>query len=292
MPEQSKNPLRLILYRLRHLDELKRFLETKEFQYTIIGLILINALTIGLETSPSITNSVGPWLTQIDKYILIVFTLEISLKIVAYRHRFFTNAWNLFDFLIVAIALIPAAGPLHILRTLRILRTARLIKNVPKLRLIIESLLKSIPSIGWIAVLLFMIFYIFAVIGTDLYQDEFPQWFGDLGKTFFTLFQIMTLESWSTGIARPMMEVLPHSYLFFVPFILLATYTTLNVFIAIVVNTMNELNRAEMKDDETRTRELIHEEHHEILSYLKSIQRKMNSLEKRLDEKEQDSEVQ
>ncbi|MFT6882148.1 MAG: voltage-gated sodium channel [Marinoscillum sp.] len=282
MPEQSNNPLALIWYRVKNLDELKHFLDTKAFQYTIIGLIVLNAITIGLETSPSIREFMGPWLTEIDKYILVIFTLEIALKIVAYRHRFFMNAWNFFDFSIVAIALIPAAGPLHILRTLRILRTARLIKNVPKLRMIIESLLKSIPSIGWIGVLLFMIFYIFAVIGTDMYQDHFPEYFGNMGKTFFTLFQIMTLESWSSGIARPMMEELPYSYLFFVPFILLATYTTLNVFIAIVVNTMNEINRAEMKEEEARVKDFMHEEHLQMLKYLQSINEKVTNLEKKL----------
>ncbi|MEQ8552611.1 MAG: ion transporter [Cyclobacteriaceae bacterium] len=280
----------LIWYRLKNLDELKAFLETKQFQYTIIGLIILNAITIGLETSPEINDVAGPWLAEIDKYILVVFTLEIAMKLVAYRHRFFTSAWNIFDFLIVAIALIPAAGPLHILRTLRILRTARLIKNVPKLRLIIESLLKSIPSIGWIAVLLFMIFYIFAVIGTDLYQDQFPERFGNMGKTFFTLFQVMTLESWSSGIARPMMREVPHAYLFFVPFILLATYTTLNVFIAIVVNTMNELNRAEMQDEEARVKEFVHQEHQQMLDYLKRIQEKISSLEEKLAENSKDKE--
>lgn len=287
MSDQTKNPLQLIWYRLKSLDGLKSFLETNQFQYTIIGLIVLNAITIGLETSPYIRETFGNWLTQIDKYILVVFTLEISLKIVAYRHRFFMSAWNVFDFLIVAIALIPAAGPLHILRTLRILRTARLIKNVPKLRLIIESLLKSIPSIGWIAVLLFMIFYIFAVIGTDLYQDKFPEYFGDMGRTFFTLFQIMTLESWSSGIARPMMDEVPYSYIFFIPFILLATYTTLNVFIAIVVNTMNEINRAEMKDEEARVKDFMHQEHAQMLRYLEKIHEKVNDLEKRLKKEKQ-----
>lgn len=286
MSDQTKNPLMLIWYRLRNLDELKSFLESKKFQYTIIGLILLNAITIGLETSPTIREYMGSWLTELDKYILVIFTLEISLKIVAYRHRFFMNAWSIFDFLIVAIALVPAAGPLHVLRTLRILRTARLIKNVPKLRLIIESLLKSIPSIGWIAVLLFMIFYIFAVIGTDMYQDRFPEYFGDMGKTFFTLFQIMTLESWSSGIARPMMNLAPYSYLFFVPFILLATYTTLNVFIAIVVNTMNEINRAEMKNEEERVKDFVHQEHQQMLRYLETIQEKVTHLEKKLEETE------
>lgn len=282
MPYQTKNPFVLILYRIRKLDDLRYFLESKAFQWTIIGLIILNAITIGLETSPAIQNAAGSWLAELDKYILVIFTLEISLKIVVYRHRFFMNPWNIFDFLIVAIALIPAAGPLHILRTLRILRTARLIKNVPKLRMIIESLLKSIPSIGWIAVLLFMIFYIFAVIGTDMYQEKFPDNFGNMGRTMFTLFQVMTLESWSSGIARPMMDEMPYSYLFFIPFILLATYTTLNVFIAIVVNTMNEINRAEMKDEEQRVKDFVHEEHQQMLGYLENIQQKITALEGRL----------
>jgi voltage-gated sodium channel len=285
MNNQTKNPLMLIWDRVKNMDDLRAFIESKAFQYSIIALIIINAITIGLETSATIRESAGLWLTEIDKYILVIFTLEISVKIVAYRQKFFANTWNIFDFLIVAIALIPAAGPLHILRTLRVLRTARLIKNVPKLRLIIESLLKSIPSIGWIGVLLFMIFYIFAVIGTDLYQDQFPEYFGDMGKTFFTLFQVMTLESWSSGIARPMMQEVSYSYLFFIPFILLATYTTLNVFIAIVVNTMNEINRAEMKEEEERVKDFVHQEHEQMLDYLSSIEKKITQLEKKIDQK-------
>ncbi|MFT6866078.1 MAG: voltage-gated sodium channel [Cyclobacteriaceae bacterium] len=286
MTNQSKNPLSLIFYRLKTLDALKAFLEHRYFQNTILGLIILNAITIGMETSPEILEIFGEGLHQLDKFILIIFTIEISLKVVAYRHRFFMNAWNVFDFLIVAIALVPAAGPLHILRTLRILRTARLIKNVPRLKMIMESLIKSIPSIGWIAVLLFIIFYIFAVIGTDLYQAKFPEYFGDMGTTFFTLFQVMTLESWSSGIARPMMEQVPMAYVFFVPFILLATYTTLNVFIAIVVNTMNEINRAEMKEEEERVKDFMHTEHQEMLDYLSSISNKISDLEKKIDQKD------
>lgn len=149
-----------------------------------------------------------------------------------------------------------------------------------------ESLIKSIPSIGWIAVLLFIIFYIFAVIGTDLYQSRFPEYFGDMGTSFFTLFQVMTLESWSSGIARPMMEQIPYVYVYFIPFILLATYTTLNVFIAIVVNTMNEINRNEMKDEEERVKDFMHQEHQEMLDYLSSINEKLSALEKKLNEQD------
>lgn len=266
------------------MDDLKDLLETKAFQYTIVALIIVNAVTIGLETSDPITQIFGKWLTEIDKYILVIFCLEIALKLVAYRGKFFLNAWNIFDTIIIGIALVPATGPLHILRTLRILRTIRLVKNIPKLRMIIESLITSIPSIGWIMVLLFMIFYIFAVIATDLYGDAFPEYFGTMGESFFTLFQIMTLESWSSGIARPMMEKMPYSYIFFVPFILLATYTTLNVFIAVVVNTMNEVNRKAFKEEEEKLHLLLKEEHEEVMYYVKSMSRKLERLEDRIDQ--------
>ena len=132
-------------------------------------------------------------------------------------------------------------------------------------------------------VLLFMIFYIFAVIATDLYGQAFPELFGDMGNSFFTLFQIMTLESWSSGIARPMMEQMPYSYIFFVPFILLATYTTLNVFIAVVVNTMNEVNRKAYKEEEERLQLLLKEEHEELMYHIKSMGRKLDRLEDRID---------
>ena len=272
-------PTKLIFYRLRSMDDLRTFLEGRAFQVTIVILIMINAITIGLETSEGIRNSIGHSLEGIDRYILIIFCIEIALKLVAYGWRFFLSAWNLFDFIIVGIALVPASGPLSILRTLRILRTMRLVKNIPKLKMIIESLIYSIPSIGWIVLLLLMIFYIFAVIGADLYGALFPEYFGSLGDAFFTLFQIMTLESWSSGIARPMMEKMPHSYIFFVPFILLATYTTLNVFIAVVVNTMNEVNRKAIQEEEEKLKEMLRNEHDEIMFQLKSLARKIDRME-------------
>lgn len=285
--KDKHQPTRLVFYRLSTLEDLKGFLEGRPFQIGITILIIINAITIGLETSPQIVGAFGTWLLGIDNYILGLFCLEIVFKLLVYRHKFFTDPWNIFDVFIIGIALVPASGPLHILRTLRILRTIRLVKNIPKLRMIIESLILSIPSIGWIVVLLLLIFYIFAVIGTDLYGAAFPEYFGSMAQSFFTLFQIMTLESWSSGIARPMMEKLPNSYLFFVPFILLATYTTLNVFIAVVVNTMNEVNRKALKEEEKILRDLLQEEHDEVMINLRSLNRKFQKLEKRLDEKEE-----
>ena len=252
------------------------------FQHFIVALIVINSILIGLETSHTSMDKFGAIIDQIDLIILGVFIVEILLKVFAYRLGFFKNAWNLFDLAVILISVLPAANSFTVFRALRILRTLRLLKNMPKLRLIIESLLNAIPSIGWIAVLLMVIFYVFAVIGTNLFAVGYPEWFGTLGDTMFTLFQIMTLESWSSGIARPIIEEQPFAVIYFVInnrsgytrpiieeqpfaviyfviFILIATYTTLNIFIAVVVNTMNENHMKEIEKDIEEEEEHIKE---------------------------------
>ncbi|MEQ8711478.1 MAG: ion transporter [Cyclobacteriaceae bacterium] len=270
-----------------HRKVLREFLEHHKVQRFIISLIVINAITIGFETNHKLMEKSGDIFNQFDFAILVIFILEILLKIYAYGLRFFTNAWNVFDFLIVAIAAMPAAGVFSVFRTLRILRTLRLLKNVPKLRIIIESLIKAVPSIGWIILLLAIIFYIFAVVGTNIYGDVFPQWFGTMGESIFTLFQIMTLESWSSGIARPILEEMPYAWIFFVPFILIATYTTLNIFIAIVVNTMNELHMAEIKDEEEKLKLIEEEKHRHLLAQISALQSKLERIEGKLDAKDE-----
>lgn len=265
-----------------HREKLGAFLESTNFQNFIIGLIILNSITIGMETSKSWMNSFGFLFEWLDDAILAVFVIEIVLKLYAFGFKFFKSPWNLFDFFIVAIAAVPAAGSFSVFRTIRILRTLRLIKNVPKLRVIIEALIKSIPSIGWIMVLLIMVFYIFAVLATNLYGEQFPQWFGDIGESMFTLFQIMTLESWSSGIARPMMEITPYAYIFFIPFILIATYTTLNIFIAIVVNTMNEMHMQDVKDEEDLKSEITLAEHRKSQIQIEALSRKIDTLIKKM----------
>lgn len=265
-----------------HRQKLGNFLEGRHFQNFIVTLIVVNSITIGVETSKWWMDSYGKFFDSLDNLILLIFVLEILLKIYAFGFRFFRDPWNLFDFAIVFVSVLPAAGSISVFRTLRILRTLRLIKNVPKLRIIIEALIKSIPSIGWIMVLLVVVFYIFAVLGTNLYGGAFPQWFGSIGSSMFTLFQIMTLESWSSGIARPMMEVMPYSYFFFIPFILIATYTTLNIFIAIVVNTMNELHHQDVQKEEVKLQDFVHSEHEKTQSKLDALNAKIDKLAEQL----------
>lgn len=224
----------------------------ERIQNVILGIIILNAITLGMETSPAIMEKAGGLLHIFDTIALTIYCIEIGMKMLALRTKWMRDAWNVFDFIIVGIAFLPNAGALAVLRSLRILRALRLISTIPKLRLIVQALLQSIPSIGWISLLLFIIFYIFAVMATRLFGPAFPEWFGSLGETFYTLFQVLTLESWSMGIARPVMDQFPYAYIFFVPFILLTTFVVLNVFIAIIVNAMDDMKAEEKSSQQQR----------------------------------------
>lgn len=259
-------------------NKLQLFLEKPEVQNALIGLISFNSLIIGLETSPAIMQRFGAIIDEIDLWILGIFILEMTVKIYAYRWKFFKSAWNLFDVSVILISIIPAAGSFAVFRALRILRTLRLLKNVPKLKLIIESLLHAVPSIGWIMILLMIIFYVFAVIGTNIFGSSHPEFFGSFGDSMFTLFQIMTLESWSSGIARPILNLNPFAAVYFVVFILIATYTTLNIFIAIVVNTMNELHHNDILREEKVMQQFVHTEHQELVQKIDHLTKEISEL--------------
>ncbi|WP_377274730.1 ion transporter [Rhizobium sp. R86522] len=230
-------------------DRLKTILSSSAWERFIIAVILINSVTLGLETSPTVMQVIGPLLHALDRIILAIFVVEIVARLYAFRLAFFRDPWSIFDFAIVVIALIPATGPFQVLRALRVLRILRLISVVPSLRRVIGGLIAALPGMGSIIVLLFMLFYVSAVMATKLYGGTFPDWFGNLGASTYSLFQIMTLESWSMGIVRPVMEVHPYAWLFFVPFILLSTYSVLNLFIGVIVSAMQEQSMADTDAD-------------------------------------------
>lgn len=252
----------------------------------IIGLIVLNAVTLGLETSATVTRVAGTWLDAIEAAVLVVFVAELAIKLFAWGPRFFRNGWNVFDFVIVGVALAPASGPLSILRSLRILRVLRLLSTVRRLRMLVEALIIAIPSIGWIAFLLGLVFYIFGVMGTELFGETFPQWFGSLGATMYTLFQIMTLESWSMGIARPVMEEHGFAWLYFVTFILVTAFTILNLFIGIIVNTMQSAHWEEQDERRAETEARAHREREEILDLVRGMSGRLERLEQRVGERD------
>jgi len=235
------NPVEIAVERLRQL------VTSPATERFILVLIIVNAITLGLETSPWVMARFGPVLEWLDTVVLGIFVVEIVARIAVHRAAFFRDPWSLFDFAVVAIALVPSAGAFSVLRALRILRVLRMITLVPSLRRVVGALISALPGMGSITLLLGLIFYVASVMATKLFGADFPQWFGSIPASAYSLFQIMTLESWSMGIVRPVMEVHPYAWLFFVPFILSTTFTMLNLFIGIVVNAMQSEHEEEAK---------------------------------------------
>jgi voltage-gated sodium channel len=223
-------------------SRLNAWLESKGVQYFITAVIIINGVILGLETSDRVMERFGLLLVTLDRICLTIFIIEISMKLYALRLAFWRDGWNIFDVLVVGVALVPGSGPLAVLRSLRVLRVLRLMTVVPSLRKVVAAFLHAIPGLVSVVVVMAVFFYTTAVLATKLFGDSHPQWFGSVGASLYSLFQIMTLESWSMGIVRPVMEVHPYAWMFFVPFIMIATFTILNLFIGIIVSTMTELS--------------------------------------------------
>ena len=229
------------------MDRLRQIVTSPRTERFILALIILNAITLGLETSAWVMDRVGPVLLVLDKIVLGIFVVEVVARIAVHRLAFFKDPWSLFDFGVVAIALVPAAGPFSVLRALRILRVLRMITIVPSLKRVVGALISALPGMGSIVLLMGLIFYVASVMATKLFGADFPQWFGSIPASAYSLFQIMTLESWSMGIVRPVMEVHPYAWMFFVPFILCTTFTMLNLFIGIVVNAMQAEHEEEAR---------------------------------------------
>ncbi|MBS44614.1 MAG: hypothetical protein CMH83_15905 [Nocardioides sp.] len=231
-------------------ERVRRLVDDRRFEHAIIAVIVANSISLGLETTSWADGRLGEALGALDRVFIAVFVVELLLKIVARGTRFPRDPWNLFDLVVVGIALLPATGPLSVLRALRVLRVLRLVSSLPSLRRIVAALAHSLPGIGSIAALLSLVFYVAAVMATSLFSATFPEWFGSVGDSLYTLFQVMTLESWSMGIVRPVMEVHPWAWMFFVPFILVASFTVLNLFIAVIVDSMATLHDQMEKAEE------------------------------------------
>ena len=226
-------------------EQTAAFLDRPWVRNGILGVIVFNALLLGLETSRALMDVAGPLIIGLDKLCLSIFVLELLLKFHAQRGQFWRSGWNIFDFLIVGISLMPGAQSFSVLRALRILRLLRVVSVSPNLRRVVEGFIKALPGMGSVFLLMGMLFYIGAVMATTLFRNSFPDWFGDLGNSAYSLFQIMTLESWSMGIVRPVMEVYPYAWAFFVPFIMVTTFAVVNLLVGLIVNSMQDAHAAE-----------------------------------------------
>ncbi len=216
---------------------LQRLVESSAFQAVVLSLIIINAVILGAETFPAFKGA--PLLKIIDRIIVYAFVVEIGMRIIAWRGAYFRNGWNLFDFLIVAISIGAATSGLAALRAFRVLRVLRVITVIPRMRVVVSALLDSIPGIASVGVVLALIVYVFAVIAANLYGPQHPELFGDVFQAMYTLFQVMTLEGWP-DIASQVAETHERSWIFFLTFVMIATFTMLNLFVAIVVRVVEE----------------------------------------------------
>ena len=248
--------------------------ESTSFQRVITTLIVVNAAILGLETSPAVMARVGDVLLAIDQIILFVFVVELLMRMIAHGKAFFTDPWSLFDSFVVGVALVPSTDAFAVLRALRVLRVLRIASTVPRMRRVVEALLESLPGLGSVVAILALIFYVAGVMATTLFGETFPDWFGNLPRSLYSLFQIMTLESWSMGIVRPVMERFPYAWAFFVPFILLATFTMLNLFIAVVVNAM----QSTYHEEEAAEAREAHMEREFLLTEVRAMREEVKAL--------------
>ena len=250
-----------------------QFLETGWTRNFIIGVIVFNAIILGMETSQAIMARAGGLILFLDQLCLAIFVAELAAKMFAQGPRFFRRGWNVFDFVIVGVALIPGNGGLSVLRALRILRVLRVISVVPTLRRVVEGFITALPGMGSVFLLMGIVFYIGAVMATKLFGASFPEWFGTLGRSGYTLFQIMTLESWSMGIVRPVMETYPYAWVFFVPFIMVTTFAVVNLLVGLIVNSMQDAHAAESNVATDAYRD-------EVLAKLAAIEKRLENTPK------------
>ncbi|MBK0327131.1 ion transporter [Rhodobacteraceae bacterium F11138] len=237
------------------------FVERESVKNAILGVIIFNAITLGMSTSDNVNAVIGPVLKIIDQVVLMIFVAELALKFFAYGIRgFFANPWNVFDFIVVGLGLLPDKGGLSALRGLRVIRAMRLLSVIPQMRAVVQALLDALPGMGAVIIMLSIVYYVFAVMATLMYGSSFDAWFGTLGRSLYSLFQIMTLESWSMGIVRPVMEVHPYAWAFFVPFIIITAFSVLNLFIGLLVNTMQAAVEEENEAEFENLRELVKSE--------------------------------
>ena len=255
------------------IERARHFLERPATERVLAGLIMLNALVLGLETSKSLMDHYGWILEPLDHLLLGIFVVEVTVRLIVTGRGFFRDPWNVFDFIVITLSLMPQTGPLSVLRALRILRVLRLVSAVPTLRRVVGGLIQSMPGIGAIAFLLALVYYCFAVMATNLFGDDVPEAFGTMGRSAYSLFTVMTLEGWNE-LANKVMEKHPYAWLFFIPYILITTFAVLNLFIAIVVDSMSSVEHEEQE----QTRELVSVDHDAVLAELRAIRAELAAL--------------
>lgn len=259
-------------------DKARRFVERDDVTYGILVVIILNAILLGISTSDRAAQFAGGIVGKIDKVFLAIFVAEMLLKLFAYRLAFFRSAWNVFDLVVVGFGLLPNRSELSALRGLRVIRALRVLSAVPQMRAVVQALLDALPGMGAVIVMLSIVYYVFGVMATLMYGPAFDEWFGTLGRSIYSLFQIMTLESWSMGIVRPVMNEFPMAWAFFVPFIVITAFSVLNLFIGLIVNTMQAAVEAEAEAEFENLRALVKSETDVVDEHVQALRDEIRAL--------------
>lgn len=249
-------------------------------QRFIVFVLLLNAVTLGLDTSPEVMAEYGDLINRINQIIPIIFVIEVGSRLIARGKRFFSESWNVFDIIIISISFLPSGNAFSALRALRVLRVLHVISLVPRMRHVVAAMIKSLPQIGSIVALLLIISYISSVIVTHLYGQPYPELFGSIGLSMLTLFQLMTLEGWAAEVVRPVMETHPYSVFLFIPYMLMTAFAILNLFTAVLVDSMQVLQNSYTKDkSDHETAHVLHEELEGLRAEMHEITRELQRMQ-------------
>ncbi len=231
--------------------KIKDLVESKRFERFILSIIILNTIVLGLETSKYLVANYGAALEIANIVFITIFVIEAALKIFAWRTSYFKDGWNIFDFIIVVISLIPTSGifsGMRILRILRVLRSLRMISSIKPLRKIVQAVLSSLPAIGWTGLLMLLLYYIYAIIGIHLFADEWPKLFGGFPEAFITLFSLTTMEGWQDTVF-PFTETYPLTWIYFLSFLVIASFVLLNLVVGIVMDNIGEMSRLDEEEE-------------------------------------------
>ena len=277
------------------MEKVKKIVEGQLFQNFILAVIILNAAIMGILTVQNLPVGIRQVLTILDTACLWIFIVELLIKLTVYRLHFFRSGWNWFDLVVVILSLFSEISffsafrifrifrVLRSLKALKSLRAFRLVSGLKNLRIIVDAIGSSIPGICWSGMLLLLVYYVFSIMGTTLFGAQFPEWFGSIGKSFYTLFQVMTLESWSMGISRPVMEVFSWAWLYFVPFVLCTSFLIMNVVVGIVVNAISEVSESQAAEEREVPKEDVQAQ---LRRELVNLRKQLAHVENLLDQQE------
>lgn len=267
---------------------LRTIAESPRFQYSILAVIVANALVLGLETYSGIEEQIGGLLSLLDSIFLGIFCVEIGIRIGAYGSRpqdFFRDPWNVFDFVVVGAAFLPGLrGDATLLRLVRLLRVVRLVSVMPDLRVLIRGMADSLAPIASLAGVALLVMYVYGMVGWILFGDELPDRFGNIGEALLTLFVVMTLEAWPDVLAE-VREVNSAGWIYLVSYVLVASFLIINVVIAIIIGAVEKAREADLRE---RIKETLEDERAGDAGEAERIERRIDSLRQALDDLERE----